>query len=159
MVSCWLVSHPAQLVSSLFVSKANRIAARTACSLGAHFGPSDAAFPPTKNGRLPIFACPTCRMPSRCVSHLAHRNRKCSIVSGACPQSHMSVCRSNPVQVAIDPRHARPELREHVRFASLDRVVQPARVLSWQYLVNGFGVLSDPVETCILVLLSQPCQC
>jgi hypothetical protein len=35
-------------------------------------------------------SCPTCRMTSRSVSHLGHRNRKCSIVSGARPHSHMS---------------------------------------------------------------------
>jgi hypothetical protein len=75
---------------SLPVAIVNLIAARTAFRLGVHLGPSDADFPPRKKERFPIMFCPACRMLSRSVSHLLHRNRKCSIVSGARPHLHMS---------------------------------------------------------------------
>jgi hypothetical protein len=57
---------------------------------GFHLLSSDGAFPPKKYERFPIFSCEQSSKISRCAVHLLHRNRKCSIVSGAWPHSHSS---------------------------------------------------------------------
>ena len=77
-------------MSSLPVAMANLIVARTARMSGVHLSPSDAAFPPRKYDRFPIFACEHRNMPSRCAVHFAQRNRKCSTVSDASPHSQVS---------------------------------------------------------------------
>jgi len=69
---------------------ANLIVAHTTRISDVHLSPLDAAFPPRKYNRFPIFAYKYCNMPSRCAVHFAQRNRKYSTVSNASPHLQVS---------------------------------------------------------------------
>jgi hypothetical protein len=65
--------------------------ARTAAKHGFHDERSEAAFPPKKYDRLPIFVVVCRSIISLYWSQRVQRNRKCSTVSLAWPQAHRSV--------------------------------------------------------------------
>jgi hypothetical protein len=64
--------------------------ALTADIFGVHFTGSHSAFPPRKKDRHPLLVTVSRNNWWRCLSHCAHRNRKCFTDSLACPHAHWS---------------------------------------------------------------------